>query len=153
MSLSLVIEQHIDAPVSLSGLPTANGPSLSVVADATRPNATSDVGPRPAFNADPRPATSGFDEKPVSLPGDLRKKQRPRAGRKANGIGQVSVPHPPTHCDCSAAGDHYDNVCLDAKYPGTVERIYNLLFISGFIKKFLTDVEKSGGEHILGGML
>ncbi|RUS19832.1 hypothetical protein BC937DRAFT_86840 [Endogone sp. FLAS-F59071] len=148
---NLVTEQPIDVPVSplaLSDFPTANGSPSSVVADATRPRATLDVSLRPT---DSRPASSGFNEKPVSLPADLRKKQRPRAGRKkvsGDGVGQVSVPHSPTLCDCSVAGDHYNNVCLDAKYPGTVEKIYNLLFVTGFVKKFLTDVEKSGEVEI-----
>ncbi|RUP24472.1 hypothetical protein BC936DRAFT_138922 [Jimgerdemannia flammicorona] len=94
-------------------------------------------------------SSSDPDEKSVSVQDNQGNQQRSRTnGKKANVEVTEKLPahHDPTLCDCLVAGIHYENVCLDAKYPGTVETIYNLLFTSNFVKKFLMDVEKAGGE-------
>ncbi|KAL9553447.1 hypothetical protein MBANPS3_003286 [Mucor bainieri] len=51
--------------------------------------------------------------------------------------------HEKTDCECSANNEHYPTVVMDQVYNGTVEKIYNLLFDSGFMKKFLVDNQKS----------
>jgi hypothetical protein len=58
------------------------------------------------------------------------------------------VKHAPTECQCAKTDDHYPQVGLDETYTGTLETIYNLLFNSGFKKKFLEEKEKSTGRLI-----
>lgn len=47
-----------------------------------------------------------------------------------------------THCACGRAGQHYSEVAIDAVFPGTPDRIHNLIFASGFIKDFLVINQK-----------
>ncbi|KAI8981298.1 hypothetical protein BD414DRAFT_492242 [Trametes punicea] len=47
-----------------------------------------------------------------------------------------------TQCDCGRAGQHYPEVAMEAIFPGTPEKIYNLMFTSGFIKDFMRDSQK-----------
>ncbi|TFY73071.1 hypothetical protein EWM64_g10941, partial [Hericium alpestre] len=42
-----------------------------------------------------------------------------------------------TQCACGKEGGHLSEVAMEAIYPGTPERIYNLMFASGFIKDFM----------------
>jgi hypothetical protein len=57
--------------------------------------------------------------------------------------------HEKTECGCSSS-DHYPNVVMDQVYNGTLEKIYNLTFDSGFMKKFLLENQKSTGKkHIM----
>ncbi|CAI2179135.1 14698_t:CDS:2 [Funneliformis geosporum] len=51
--------------------------------------------------------------------------------------------HHETICDCLKNKQHFDNLVLDTKFKGSVEKIYNLLYTSGFIAEFLTDLEKT----------
>ncbi|KAI8644158.1 hypothetical protein BD408DRAFT_413807 [Parasitella parasitica] len=51
--------------------------------------------------------------------------------------------HDKTDCECGLNKAHYPNVVMDQVYNGTLEKIYNLLFDSGFMKKFLVDNQKS----------
>ncbi|CAO3600734.1 unnamed protein product [Absidia cylindrospora] len=48
-----------------------------------------------------------------------------------------------TNCVCGALGEHYPNVVMDQTYTGSLEAFNNLLFMSDFMKRFLTDDEKS----------
>ncbi|KAH7886324.1 hypothetical protein F5I97DRAFT_1809565 [Phlebopus sp. FC_14] len=54
-----------------------------------------------------------------------------------------------THCSCSKNGGHLSEVALETVLPGTPDKIYNLMFTSGFIKDFmrldqkLTDIQIS----------
>ncbi|KZW00490.1 hypothetical protein EXIGLDRAFT_721264 [Exidia glandulosa HHB12029] len=47
-----------------------------------------------------------------------------------------------TTCACAENKQHYPTVCLDIVLPGTPEKIYTLLFASGFVKSFLQDEQK-----------
>ena len=51
-----------------------------------------------------------------------------------------------TQCGCGKAGQHYSEVALDVIIPGTPEKIYNLMFTSGFIKDFMRNEQKLMGE-------
>ncbi|KAI0042544.1 GRAM-domain-containing protein [Auriscalpium vulgare] len=42
-----------------------------------------------------------------------------------------------TQCACGRDGKHLNETAMQAVYPGTPERIYNLMFASGFIKDFM----------------
>src|SRR5205823_1226122 len=55
----------------------------------------------------------------------------------------------PTQCACLKKGQHYDNVSLDTKFIGSVEKIFNLLFTSEFLKRYLTEEEKCTGSEII----
>ncbi|KAK4685181.1 hypothetical protein P7C73_g4972, partial [Tremellales sp. Uapishka_1] len=50
--------------------------------------------------------------------------------------------HAPTQCICLAEGKHYKETALNAIFPGTPEKIYNLMFASGWAKTFLSDDQK-----------
>lgn len=56
--------------------------------------------------------------------------------------------HPPTSCNCAtgANGGHYPNQIMDAVFPGSPEKMYNLIFTSGFMKDFLVNDMKLSGE-------
>ncbi|KAI9307573.1 hypothetical protein BJ944DRAFT_261691 [Cunninghamella echinulata] len=51
---------------------------------------------------------------------------------------------PTTDCQCvKNAEDHYPNVVMDQTYHCSMETLYNLLYQSDFVKKFLIDIEKN----------
>lgn len=51
-----------------------------------------------------------------------------------------------TQCPCGKAGQHYSDTAMDCVVPGTPEKIYNLMFTSGFMKDFMRDSQKLQGE-------
>ncbi|EPB93087.1 hypothetical protein HMPREF1544_00161 [Mucor circinelloides 1006PhL] len=51
--------------------------------------------------------------------------------------------HDKTDCECSTNNEHYPNVVMDQVYNSTLEKIYNIIFDSEFMKKFLVDNQKS----------
>ncbi|KAI0082130.1 GRAM-domain-containing protein [Panus rudis PR-1116 ss-1] len=55
------------------------------------------------------------------------------AGKKGNKV---------TQCACGKAGEHFNEVAMDVVLPGTPEKIYNLMFTSGFIKEFMRNDQK-----------
>lgn len=50
-----------------------------------------------------------------------------------------------TQCACGKAGQHYSETAMVAVFPGTPEKIYNLMFASGFIKDFMRDDQQLKG--------
>ncbi|KAI8344436.1 hypothetical protein BC941DRAFT_408637 [Chlamydoabsidia padenii] len=48
-----------------------------------------------------------------------------------------------TDCQCGLNGQHYPNTVMDRVYKGSLESMNKLLFTGGFMKKFLTEDEKS----------
>ncbi|GBC02138.1 hypothetical protein RclHR1_04480002 [Rhizophagus clarus] len=44
-----------------------------------------------------------------------------------------------TICDCLKNNQHYDNIIMDVKFKGTIEKIYNLLYTSGFAAEYLKE--------------
>ena len=65
---------------------------------------------------------------------------------KAGGASGKSVKK--TQCTCGKEGKHYSETALDAKFPSTPEKIYNLMFTSDWFKTFLSDSQKLRGERI-----
>ncbi|KAI0275175.1 hypothetical protein BC834DRAFT_840078 [Gloeopeniophorella convolvens] len=60
------------------------------------------------------------------------------AGTTATPVGAVEMPvHKVTQCACGKEGRHYSETPMDVVLPGTPERLYNLMFASGFIKDFM----------------
>lgn len=50
-----------------------------------------------------------------------------------------------TQCACGKNGKHYPEKALEMVVPGTPEKIYSLLFSSGFMKEFMTEDQKLFG--------
>lgn len=50
-------------------------------------------------------------------------------------------------CACGRAGEHYPETAMDIIVPGEPEKIYNLMFASGFVKDFMRE-EKLMGRSI-----
>lgn len=51
-----------------------------------------------------------------------------------------------TQCPCSKEGRHYSELAMEVILPGTPEKIYNLIFTSGFIKDFMRQDQKLLGK-------
>jgi len=51
-----------------------------------------------------------------------------------------------TQCSCGKKGEHYSETALETIVPGTPDKIYNLMFASGFIKDFMKGDQKLLGE-------
>jgi VAD1 Analog of StAR-related lipid transfer domain len=54
--------------------------------------------------------------------------------------------HKVTTCACEREGEHYSALAIDTVIPGTPERIYNLMFASGFLKDFMRENQKLEGK-------
>lgn len=52
-----------------------------------------------------------------------------------------------TECECSKNGQHFPTTVMDNKYNTTIETMYNLLYNSSFMNKFLCEIEKSTGKE------
>ena len=62
-------------------------------------------------------------------------------------VGSVAALMPKvTYCACGRENKHYSELAMDGIIPGTPERIYNLMFASGFLKDFMRDNQKLEGE-------
>ena len=62
-------------------------------------------------------------------------------------IGPVAPPtHKVTTCACGKEGKHYSEIAIDTVMPGAPERIYNLMFASGFLKDFMREKQKLEGK-------
>ena len=81
----------------------------------------------------------------LDAPNALRTASPTESG--AISIGSVAPPtHKATTCACWREGQHYSEVAIDTVMPGTPERIYNLMFASGFLKDFMRDNQKLEGK-------
>ena len=47
-----------------------------------------------------------------------------------------------TQCECGKNSQHYPEVAMETVFPGTPEKIYNLMFTSGFMKDFMRENQK-----------
>ena len=72
-------------------------------------------------------------------------------GTRANGVngtsptaekGGLAKAPKVTKCQCGKDGSHYSETAMEAVFPGTPEKIHNLIFASGFIKDFMRDEQK-----------
>lgn len=55
-----------------------------------------------------------------------------------------------THCACSKNEGHLSEIALETVLPGTPDKIYNLIFASGFIKDFMRVDQKLMGKRHFG---
>jgi hypothetical protein len=73
-------------------------------------------------------------------------------GRPSLGTGQLnkkSPVHPPSSCTCGPSagiGPHLVTEIMDTTFPGSPEKIYNLIFTSGFMVNFFTTDMKLTGK-------
>ena len=73
-------------------------------------------------------------------------------GRPSLAAGQLnkkSPIHPPSTCTCgpsAAIGPHLVTEIMDTTFPGSPEKIYNLIFTSGFMVDFFTTDMKLTGK-------
>lgn len=63
------------------------------------------------------------------------------SGPAAEKVGLAKAPKV-TKCQCGKDGSHYSETAMEAVFPGTPEKIHNLIFASGFIKDFMRDEQK-----------
>ena len=76
-------------------------------------------------------------------------------GTRVNGVnggdatGEKDLGKAPkvTKCQCGKDGSHYTEVAMEAVFPGTPEKIHNLIFASGFIKDFMREEQKLIGAY------
>jgi hypothetical protein len=62
-------------------------------------------------------------------------------GEGATGPGALMKAPKVTSCICGKEG-HYTETVLDCIFPGTPDRIHNLIFASGFMKEFMVVDQK-----------
>lgn len=60
-------------------------------------------------------------------------------------VAPPSKPQGATVCACGKEGKHYTESALETIVPGEPEKIYNLMFASGFMKEFMRNEEKLTG--------
>lgn len=53
-----------------------------------------------------------------------------------------------TQCKCGREKQHLSETAMTAVFPGTPEKIYNLLFASGFIKEFMRNEQQLKGMKV-----
>ena len=65
----------------------------------------------------------------------------PRPSMTGSQLGRApQAVHAPTTCNCVAGGGgHFSNVVMDLTFPGSPEKLYNLIFTSGFMRDFLSN--------------
>jgi hypothetical protein len=61
-------------------------------------------------------------------------------------VSKTAKGHAPTRCACGREGKHYSEVALESTFPSTPEKVYNLMFNSGWFKNFLSEDQKLKGE-------
>lgn len=54
-------------------------------------------------------------------------------------LPKVASAHKETECACGKAGKHYAETALDTILPSSPEKIYNLMFNSGWYRTFLSE--------------
>ena len=68
-------------------------------------------------------------------------------GGPVGGKGIVGKAPKVTKCQCGKDGSHYSEVAMEAVFPGTPEKIHNLIFASGFMKDFMREEQKLLGAY------
>ncbi|WWC66772.1 uncharacterized protein I206_100677 [Kwoniella pini CBS 10737] len=80
--------------------------------------------------------TNILGSRPGSVAGD--EVEAPVSGGAARG----SKGHAPTQCACGKEARHYNETALDTTFHSTPEKIYELMFNSGWFKNFLSENQK-----------
>lgn len=82
--------------------------------------------------------------------GDAAMQNGSSIGRSKSPAAQSNKkgPHRKTDCPCDKDKKHYSTIALDTTYPAVPEKLYNLMFTSGFMKEFWTDNQKLLELHL-----
>jgi len=56
--------------------------------------------------------------------------------------------HAKTECACGKEGKHFTETALSTTFPSTPEKVYNLMFNSGWLKEFMSEDQKLKGEWL-----
>ncbi|CAO3594753.1 unnamed protein product [Absidia cylindrospora] len=124
-----------DRQLSLASLPIPT--HTNEEAEAARRRAVSEAGPRP--NSESIMHHSAEEPLPSRI---ITKSETPPLEGTSLALPPQQQQH--TQCQCVDTSDeHYPHTVLDQTYNCSLESLYNLLYHSGFIKKFLTQVGKS----------
>lgn len=130
-----------DRQSSLASLPLPK--HMSSAEDAARRRAVSEAGPRPnvqEYIKKSESATTGSSTVNASTT---------NISNVTNSVENADTPSSQlqikekTDCECHKNASHFPTVVMDNKYDTTIETMYNLLYNSSFMNKFLCDIEKS----------
>jgi len=151
-----------DRQASLASLPLPK--HLSSADEAARRRAVSEAGPRPNMQEYIKKSTESTATSTaaaavaaaVSTPSNVSENSTTVADastitKNAENAGEkkdVQIKET-TECECSKTDQHFPTVVMDNKYNTTIETMYNLLYNSTFMNKFLCEVEKSTGKYKL----
>ncbi|KAL7327348.1 hypothetical protein PS15p_205794 [Mucor circinelloides] len=134
--------------VSMASMP--NNKDTAKMDSAARRRAMSEA-PRPNFQSNEEEKSSkaaATANGTVAANGKSTKSSDPAANAASatnntkEGDAKPQV-HDKTDCECSTNNEHYPNVVMDQVYNSTLEKIYNIIFDSEFMKRFLIDNQKS----------
>lgn len=134
-----------DRQASLASLPLPK--HLSSADEAARRRAVSEAGPRPNMqeyikkSTESTAANTNENSTKVLDASTIATNTNNAIEKKDIQIKEQ------TECDCSKNEQHFPTVVMDNKYDTTIETMYNLLFNSTFMNKFLCEVEKSTGKY------
>ncbi|ORX48024.1 hypothetical protein DM01DRAFT_1338860 [Hesseltinella vesiculosa] len=98
-----------------------------------RRRAVSEAGPRPSTEAIRSPTTPSPPPPPPVSP------------LPVSSTTATAVPSAPTQCQCDT---HHPHIVMDQTYSCSLETLYQLLYHTDFVKKYLVDVEKSSDVSI-----
>ncbi|OAD01683.1 hypothetical protein MUCCIDRAFT_163651 [Mucor lusitanicus CBS 277.49] len=129
--------------VSAASTPNNKDSNTTAKMDAAARRRAMSEAPRPNFqsNEEEKSASKAATATTAAADGTSAKSSDPATDNTKEGDAKPQQVHEKTDCDCS--NEHYPTVVMDQVYNGTLEKIYNLLFDSGFMKKFLVDNQKS----------
>ncbi|GAA5801108.1 hypothetical protein HPULCUR_006550 [Helicostylum pulchrum] len=117
-----------DRQSSLASLPLPK--HLSSADEAARRRAVSEAGPRPNMQEYIKNKTDVPASTEVNPPSPLPPTTTAQLKTK-------------TDCDCGINDQHFPITVMDNKYDTSIETMYNLLYNSSFMNRFLSEVEKS----------
>lgn len=148
-----------DRQASLASLPLPK--HLSSADEAARRRAVSEAGPRPNMQeyikkSTESTATSTAAAAAVSTVSNASENSTTvvdastitKSAENASEKKDVQIKET-TECECSKTDQHFPTVVMDNRYNTTIETMYNLLYNSTFMNKFLCEVEKSTGKYKL----
>jgi hypothetical protein len=61
--------------------------------------------------------------------------------------GGAGKGHAKTECACGKEGKHFTETALSTTFPSTPEKVYNLMFNSGWLKDFMSEDQKLKGIY------
>jgi hypothetical protein len=84
-----------------------------------------------------------------SASGERTRSRAPSDAGAVDAPGAGGKGHAKTECACGKEGKHFTETALSTTFPSTPEKVYNLMFNSGFLKEFMSDNQKLKGEYKL----